>query len=78
MEANSDTSKSNPPDQDILTLEKQDLSLKDILKNLFITSLPHAALIVVFLCYAMIGAAIIKEIESEYQSNLNKPWVLKN
>lgn len=48
-------------------------SFKTIIKNLFTSSLPHVALVILFLFYAMVGASILKEIESQHLSESIKP-----
>ena len=45
--------------------EDLDISAREVLVNLIITSLPHLALIIIFVIYALVGAAILKEIEND-------------
>lgn len=45
--------------------EENGISLGDVVKNLVVISLPHLALIVIFVVYILVGAAILKEIEND-------------
>ena len=59
-------------DEEVINVEeekffgyKRQLSLRQFTKNSFLVSLPHLALLLIFLFYVLIGAAILKEIESD-------------
>jgi hypothetical protein len=47
----------------------QSFHLLDILKSIFIVSLPHLALFVIFLIYLLIGTSIIQEIDIENKNS---------
>lgn len=45
--------------------EDNSISLRDVIKNLIVVSIPHLALILIFVVYTLVGAAILKEIEND-------------
>lgn len=45
--------------------EENIISLRDVIKNLIVISIPHLALILIFVVYTLVGAAILKEIEND-------------
>ncbi|CAF0706704.1 unnamed protein product [Brachionus calyciflorus] len=69
-------SSETPESNNRKTSEDLDLSVRDIITNLCITSLPHIALITIFVTYALVGAAILKEIENDKTLHFNEDLLI--